>query len=347
MKILLIRFSALGDVAMVAPVVKELAQGQPETEFWVLSMPFCEPLFAGIGDNVHFLGRNVRKDYKGIGGLYRLFRELNEMGFDQVCDLHDVLRTKVLRLFFRLHGYKVTKIDKERADRKAITAPEGKKQLRQLTTGFEKYRATIPNPSPIMGKGVDTCQVSDVRSGSKGSCFGIAPFAAHAGKIYPLEKMERVMELLIERRPDSRIVLFGGGGQEREQMLLWKEKFPKHVTTARDVLDGTETALTFNKIDKSGLAGELELMKQLDCMVSMDSANMHLASLVGTRVVSVWGATHPFAGFLGWGQRMEDCVQVDLPCRPCSIYGNKPCHRGDKACMQNISPEMIVDVILK
>ena len=94
-----------------------------------------------------------------------------------------------------------------------------------------------------------------------------------------------------------------------------------------------------------GLKEELELMKKLDVMVSMDSANMHLASLVGTRVVSIWGATHPYAGFLGWGQRMDDCVQRDdLKCRPCSIYGNKPCMRGDMACMQ-IDPKEVVERI--
>ena len=95
----------------------------------------------------------------------------------------------------------------------------------------------------------------------------------------------------------------------------------------------------------SVLAAELELMRGLDVMLSMDSANMHLASLVGTRVVSVWGATHPYAGFLGWGQRAEDCVQKDLPCRPCSIYGSKPCRYGDYRCLNSITPEEIVKAV--
>lgn len=78
-----------------------------------------------------------------------------------------------------------------------------------------------------------------------------------------------------------------------------------------------------------GLREELILMSNLDVMVSMDSANMHLASLTGTPVVSVWGATHPYAGFLGCNQKEENAVQVSMPCRPCSIFGNKPCQRGD------------------
>ena len=77
-------------------------------------------------------------------------------------------------------------------------------------------------------------------------------------------------------------------------------------------------------------------MSHLDVMLSMDSANMHLASLTGIPVVSVWGATHPMAGFLGYNQDPENVIQIDLECRPCSIYGNKPCQRGDYACLQNI-----------
>ena len=84
-------------------------------------------------------------------------------------------------------------------------------------------------------------------------------------------------------------------------------------------------------------------MSQLDTMVSMDSANMHLASICGTRVVSVWGATHPYAGFMGWNQSVDDAVQLDMPCRPCSIYGNRPCLRGDYACLNNIDPVAIAD----
>ena len=86
-------------------------------------------------------------------------------------------------------------------------------------------------------------------------------------------------------------------------------------------------------------------MSHLQVMISMDSANMHLASLVNTPVVSIWGATHPYAGFMGWNQRYENAAQVELDCRPCSIYGNKPCLRGDYACLKNISPEQIISKV--
>ncbi|MBR6140058.1 MAG: hypothetical protein IKQ12_10935, partial [Prevotella sp.] len=139
MNILLIRFSALGDVAMLAPVVREYALKHPDDRLTVLSKPFHAPLFDNLAPNVYFLGRDPKRDYKGIRGLYRLFRELHQMNFDLVIDMHDVLRTKFLRKLFRMHGYPVRHIDKHRSLRRKITAPEEKKQLMRLPTAFENY----------------------------------------------------------------------------------------------------------------------------------------------------------------------------------------------------------------
>lgn len=349
MKLLLIRFSALGDVAMLAPVLRLYAQEHPDDDLTVLSKPFHAPLFDDIAPNVHFLGRDPKRDYKGIRGLYRLFSELHQMHFDMVIDMHDVLRTKILRKFFCVHGYPVRHIDKHRSLRRRITAPEGKKQLQRLPTSFENYAAVL------YGKLFEAQTLSELtreerigithslscREGRGGSLsIGIAPFAAHQGKIYPVERMEKVIEMLIEKRPECKIILFGGGGKEREQMTAWSEKFSNVVLASEEV---KERGLSYD----NPLKNELEIMKTLDVMVSMDSGNMHMASLVGTRVVSIWGATHPWAGFLGWGQSETDCVQRhDLKCRPCSIYGNKPCLRGDMECM-NISEEEIVERILR
>ena len=160
--------------------------------------------------------------------------------------------------------------------------------------------------------------------------IGIAPFAAHEGKIYPPRLMSQVIDQLIDSHPRCRIFLFGRGKDEDRTFPEWCEAKPQCVFVARHL----ET-----------MHQELILMSHLHVMVSMDSANMHLASLCATPVVSVWGATHPYAGFMGWGQSTDNIVQLDLPCRPCSVYGNKPCRRGDFACMRNIAPEAIVEKV--
>jgi len=90
----------------------------------------------------------------------------------------------------------------------------------------------------------------------------------------------------------------------------------------------------------------LKFISRLDVMLSMDSSGMHLASLKNIPVVSVWGATHPYAGFLGYGQSMSNVLQTDLYCRPCSVYGNVPCYRGDFACMNQLTEEIVVEKVL-
>lgn len=154
--------------------------------------------------------------------------------------------------------------------------------------------------------------------------IGIAPFAAHKGKIYPLDKMEAVVAALSQH--DEPIYLFGGGRQEVEILESWAAKYPHTKCVA----------------GKMTMSEELALMRRLRVMLTMDSGNMHMASLVGTRVVSIWGATHPMAGFLGVGQNEEDCIQRNLPCRPCSIYGKKPCRLGNYPCL-NIAPTEILE----
>ena len=144
--------------------------------------------------------------------------------------------------------------------------------------------------------------------------------------------MEKVIALLIRRHPSCRIFLFGGGGHEKTVLDGWAARHPNCVN-ASAALDG--------------LKSELILMSHLDVMVSMDSGNMHLASLTATPVVSIWGATHPFAGFMGWRQNPDNAIGLNLPCRPCSVYGNKPCLRGDYACLKNISPEMVLEKVVK
>lgn len=340
--ILVIRFSAMGDVAMVVPVVSTLAHQYPHVRVTVLSKPFARPLFEGLAPNVGFMEADIQNEYKGIGGLNALYRRLTAKNFTAIADLHNVLRSDYLRMRFNLDRFKVAHINKHRQERKQLTSMNNKK-LHPLNTSFENYAqvfADLGYPLQLQFDSILQQENAALRMlpqaiGEKKlfqQWIGIAPFAAHEGKAYPLDMMERVIDLVQQRHPSCRIFLFGGGEQER-QLLDGIETRHSKCTNASRLL--------------TGLKQELILMNHLDVMVSMDSANMHLASLVATPVVSVWGATHPYAGFMGWKQNPANAVQIDLPCRPCSIFGNKACYRRDYACLRNISPEMIADRIDK
>lgn len=335
--LLLIRFSALGDVAMLVPVVASLMKQYPDIHVTVLSKPFARSLFEGLSPNVSFMSADLKKDYQGLSGLNALYRRLAAKNFTAVADMHDVLRTKYLRFRFHLCGFHVAHIDKHRKGKQLLCSEKNKVKVQQPTS-FENYAAVLAKLGypvslefhSIFGeKGGNLRQLMPLIGEKKKfqRWIGIAPFAAHKGKIYPLEKMEQNIEQLIKAYPSCRIFFFGGGGKERETLDSWAKRYA-NCTNASAVL--------------GGMRNELILMSHLDVMISMDSGNMHLASLVGTKVVSIWGATHPYAGFMGWNQSEENAVQLDMACRPCSVYGNKPCLRGDYACMNDICPEMIV-----
>lgn len=333
MKLLVIRFSALGDVAMSVPVIDSLARQHPELNITMLSKVFVEPMFAHMPDNVTFQGVNL-DDYKGIGGLYRLFKTLRKEHFDAVADIHDVLRTKILRFFFKMAGIRSAHIDKGRSEKKALCRTKDKR-FRQLKTSFQRYADVFetlgwhvePRFHSIFGtgKGDDSLFSGLADSSEKKRWIGIAPFAAHTGKVLPFETTSDIISQLSQDE-GNHLFLFGGGTQEKE-LLNRLAKGKEQVTVVAGKLKMT---------------GELALMSHLDVMVSMDSANMHLASLTGIPVVSVWGATHPYAGFMGWKQKEENAIQATLDCRPCSIFGNKPCHRGDYACLRLLAASEIV-----
>lgn len=335
-KLLVVRFSALGDVAMTVPVVASLATQYPDLSITIMSKPQFGTLFGTLPKNVKFWGVNLR-DYKRITGLERLFREIEHEGFDAVADLHDVLRTKYLRIRMKMRPIEVVHIDKGRSEKHRLVN-NGAKKSTPLKSSFERYadvfgRLGLPielNFKSIFdGHGADLSLLPSPfnTKPSQRRWIGVAPFAAHKGKIYPTELMTKVIAQL---NALGRVFLFGAGDEELSIFHQWEEKFNNTIVVA----------------DKfKGFAAELTLMNHLNVMLSMDSGNMHLASLAGAPVVSIWGATHPSAGFMGWNQPLNNAIQTNHDCRPCSIYGNKPCHKGDYPCLRDITPEEIVEKI--
>jgi ADP-heptose:LPS heptosyltransferase len=330
--ILVIRFSAMGDVAMTVPAIKNLLQQHPDLHISFVSNAFFAPLFEAL-ERVHFYPADLKGKHNGIAGLYRLFRELKMNRFDAIMDLHNVLRSQVLRSFFKLTGYKIFVIDKGREEKKVLARREHK-VFRQLTSTHQRYAEVFRKAglavelnaaAPIFTKQALPVSIQSFFHEDK-KVIGVAPFAQHEEKMYSLERMKEILKLLAV---NNNILLFGGGKYETDVLQEWEK----------------EIANVFAVAGKFPFKEELAIISNLDLMLSMDSANMHLASLYKVPVVSVWGATHPFAGFYGWGQDEKNIVQIDLECRPCSVFGNKPCFRGDHACMQWISIDNITQKI--
>lgn len=346
--VLVTRFSALGDVALCIPPLYEACKANPSARFVMLTRKHPATLFVNAPSNLSVVGINT-DEYKGIGGLIRLFDSLNsEWNITDMVDIHDVLRTKVLRIVARFKGVRVTVFDKGRRHKNALTRVN-RKLLIPLISTTERYASAFSKAGfGFTETGAE--EAERVRFQTLFSCgkptpdmfasatapkkdgeywLAVAPFARHKGKIYPPELMARVVREFASR-PNCKVFVFGFGTEEEKVIAGWAENYVNVVNMA---------AL------RIGMERELALLAWCDTMLSMDSANLHLASLVGLRAVSVWGATHPYTGFYGFNQKPEDAVQLDMTCRPCSVFGDKPCRRGDYHCLAGISPKMIVNRI--
>lgn len=318
--ILAYRFSAFGDVAMTVPVCIEFLEQNPDVKLIFISREHFRDLFDGH-PRLIFKGISF-DDYKGVWGIRKLTKQLiRDFKPDYVADLHDVIRTKMITSIFKKHGYQVYKIDKGKAEKEVLTDIWNldKKPLKRTV---ERYADVFRE----MGFAVELSHRYRSRSRNKQG-IGFAPFAQHKGKMMPLEKSFELVRLLAKTH---KIYFFGGGEEENTILKSWESQIPNTLSLA----------------GKLSLKEELQKISELEIMISMDSANMHLASLVGTRCISVWGSTHYYAGFLGYGQSEEDIVHVkDLSCRPCSVFGDRKCFRGDYACLHELNIQKIIDKI--
>lgn len=332
--IIVFRLSAMGDVAMTVPVIRCLIEQHPNVKVTVVSRGFFQPFFDI--PNVDFFVFDAKGRHKGFTGILKLFADLKALQPTAFADLHNVLRSRIIAKLFHINGVRTAAFDKDRAAKKALTRAKNK-IFKPLTSVFEKHVAVFHQLGFIVD--LDQHQLPKVKSlsaetlyltGSKNqNWIGIAPFAQHQGKVYPADLLQQVVDSLAIT--SVKIFLFGSGATE----IAALEKF-KGVKNNVVIVAG-----------KLSLVQELELISNLDVMLSMDSANAHMAANFGVDVITLWGATHPFAGFSPFNQPLENAITASrekYPKLPTSIYGNKIV-QGYQDAMRSITPESVVQKI--
>lgn len=345
MHLLVIRFSAMGDVVLSIPAISSLLSTYPDIHITYVTRKEYEPFFYNI-PGIEIIGINLKdKHYKGIIGIYRLYKELKRLGpYDYGIDLHGSLRSKLLKFFFGKE-LKFATIVKGRKEKRQQTRRKNK-ILKPLPHTVERYLHVFERAGfypkllkgpfialDIYAKKIAKDFLNQLNIQKKEELWiGIAPFAGHIPKTWPIHKFYKLLEIL-KREIHCKVFLFGGGKKEIQELQKIHEQF---------------TDFTYVVAGNLSLDGELALIDKLDLMISMDSFNMHISSLIGIPVISIWGATHPFSGFGPYGQNENTIVQIPtsyLSCRPCSIFGNKKCYRKDLACMNWIEPEDVFEKI--
>ncbi len=329
--VLVIRLSALGDVAIMVPLVERYASANPDLRFTIAGPPLLQPLFEGM-PNVEYLGLKKKQSF------IKIYQVLNAVGADTVIDLHKVNRVGFaltllrLRHLFDFH-FHLCALRKGKLSRWLFlhhwrTTPR-KPQFERYNDVFR--RAGLKENEELRMKNEEltntTKNSSSFTPHSSSPTIGIAPFAQHKGKIWPAELMQQLIGLLAGR--GYSVILFGSK-DEAPTLEQWAEPYEGVTSVA----------------GKQSFREELDIIKSLSLMVSMDSANMHFASALGVPVVSIWGATHPDFGFYPYNQNRSNALCANLPCQPCSAYGNRPCRFGDYRCLHAVTPQMVLDKIL-
>lgn len=327
--ILVIRLSAMGDVAMTVPVLRIFTQQFPTVKLTILTQKQFVSFFKNIS-NVSIVIADIRGKHKGVVGLWKLTKELKNLSFTAVADLHNVVRSKILTTF--LNCTQTIQIDKGRTKKKQLVNGQIFCQLKPTYLRYVEVFSKLGflmdlNESPFFpAKSNLTASIKSLFGNLfLKPIFGIAPFAAHQGKMYPIEQMKTVIRHFSKTHC---VVLFGGGSREIE-ILSEIEKETENVVSVAGKLT---------------LVDELALISNLQLMISMDSANAHMAAMLGIKVVTIWGVTHPFAGFYPYNQPKEYALLPDknkFPKIPTSIYGNKV-PKGYETVAASISPMTII-----
>lgn len=324
----------MGDVAMTVPVLRALVKQHPDLQITMVSRPFFKPFFDGI-PNLDFFAFDAKGKHKGFFGLLKLFWELKAKNIDAFADLHNVLRSKIIRNLFALSGKKTAAVDKGKAEKKALTRAENKifkplvpmveRHVKVLETlGFSVDLSQVECP-PKKQLSPEVLEITEAKEELK--WIGIAPFAQHDAKVYHIDLMQQTITLLSQTR-NTKLFLFGGGKKEIEILENYASELQNVVIVA----------------GKLSFEAELQLISNLDVMLSMDSGNAHIAAMLGVKTITLWGATHPFAGFAPFGQPIENALVSDrglYPKLPTSVYGNKYV-AGYEDAMRSILPETVV-----
>lgn len=329
MTYLILRLATLGNVAMTVPVIASISRRHPDDRFIIASKKDLASMFASM-PNVEFREVDNHIDWNGIWELWKAWRD----EIDVVIDLQDLPRTRVFDLLMWWSGKKVRRVHYGRFHKHLITKLGWFKQ--QLPSEFARYqdafrRAGLESDDSFVALPKNSAVIKKIneRYGVKeGRWIGLAPFAKCKSNMIPYAVTKELIETLTKDK-HTQVFLFGAGKIECEMLRQWSTVFPRTISVAGQLK----------------LKEELELMRKLDVMICMDSANQHLASLVGLRAISVWCATHPMIGFMGWKQNTDDIVQRhDLRCRPCTCHGVQRCRYGNFACRQ-VEAENIIQQI--
>ncbi|MBX0335211.1 glycosyltransferase family 9 protein [Pontibacter sp. HSC-14F20] len=316
-KILILRFSSIGDIVLTTPVVRCIKQQVPGAE-----VHYCTKQgFRGILepnpyiDKVHTLGNS----------LGELVQELKAENFDFVVDLHNNLRTRIIKTRLGKPSQSFDKLNYEKwlmVNLKVNRLPDV-----HIVNRYLAAAASLGIQDD--GKGLDyfipAADEVDINTLLEPFRQGYTAFAIGAQHYTKRLPTERIIELCADLKQP--IILLGG----KEDAATGNE-IAAYIQAAGDA-QGT---VIYNACGRYSLAGSASLVRQAKQVVSHDTGLMHIAAAFQKDIISVWGNTIAEFGMYPFRTRYKVLEVNGLPCRPCSKIGYSKCPKGHFKCMRDI-----------
>jgi heptosyltransferase-2 len=328
LNVLAVRFSSIGDVLLTTPLLRAIRRRHPTSRITVLTKPACVPLLSHNPHVSQVLALSPERTLAGVAG------ELRKAEYTHLLDLHDSVRTRLLRA---LVPGRWTSYPKHRIAR-AVLIHSKRNIYRDTRPVAERYFAAARqldvkpdgHPPDLFLAAESVREVSEWLAttglGRSRPLIALAPGAAHATKRWPLEHWRTLFDRLVDGGSD--VVIVGGSDD---------------ASLGASLVNGAR-AHARNAAGRFGLQSTGALLQRAATLVSGDTGVMHMATAVGTPVVALFGPTVRHFGFFPYTPRAR-VVELGLPCRPCSSKGGPRCPLGHHRCMRDIATEQVYEAL--
>ncbi|NDW17303.1 hypothetical protein D0T53_00045 [Dysgonomonas sp. 216] len=336
---LILRYSRIGDAIIPIPLIYALAIKYPEDNFTILSHSLLEPLFKAMPENVTFVpmiskGEGFLRGPRFILKRLLFYRKLRQLAFDKIAVLqYDTFSKKLLKNVGSGTQVAISDELEFRDINRLKKANFGNLSMTRIYKGIFNelgYDNLDPEFDSLRFKNEsisDIYSMLDIAEDDK--VIAIAPFSKEKQKIYPLDRMKEVAGYFAGKKK-CKVLILGGGQKEENVVEEWRQEYPQIISV----------------INKFSFADELRLIAHANIVLSMDSANLHIASLLKAPTVSIWGATHPLAGYYTPQKNtIYKTVIKNCDCQPCSIVGSAPCTQAQQMKCMDIAPSLVINAI--
>jgi len=332
MNVLIIQTAFIGDVILCSSLIESLHRNGHTIGFVV--KPEAAPLYAEDERITHVHIFDKRGKGRSVRGLFRMSKQVAQHKYNAAVIPHRSLRSALLA---RLSGIPV---------RIGFTKSSGswlfthRKEYENLLHEIERNHNLL-QPLNITGKPPDPIIKFSKKDREKAELFfhdsginkskiiiGIGPGSKWFTKQWGEERFKRMVALLT-KNSDTYIVCFGG---EEEQAMC-------------DRICAAGAKNTHNTAGKMNLRESAAILSKVSVVVTNDNGLMHLAVASGAHVIALFGPTVPEFGFSPWGDQ-HTIIAKDIYCRPCSIHGTESCPEKHFRCMEEISPEEVVEKVI-